>query len=116
MILLRLAAGGRIGIRTDDAVWANPSAWGSIVRLADGTTFEVEHTVEELSKLVPALWFRAGDIALNPDRIVTIWEQGATLHYTLETGLKMTQYDVDLHEFVDIIRKAREDRRKMGLG
>ncbi|EJL27382.1 hypothetical protein PMI01_03863 [Caulobacter sp. AP07] len=111
MIVLRLAAGGRVAVRPEDVVAAQSSPWGAVVLLAsDSSTFEVEHSADQMAKLIPSLWLHGDGTVINPDRIASIWEQDGDLHYRLEGGLQMTQRGVDLHQFMDAIETARRQR------
>lgn len=111
MIVLRLAAGGRVAVRGPDVAVAQKSPWGCIIQLAsDGTAFETEHSLDRIGELLPDLWFRGLDTFLNPDRIASIWEEGGRLHYRLEGGLVVSQAGADLHQFLEAIEEGRRGR------
>jgi len=115
MIVLRLAAGGRVALRAVDVAAVQASPWGAIVLLAsNGSKFEVEHSVDEIVNLIPSLWFRAPETAFNPDMIASIWEESGKLYYRLEGGLEMTQDSADLHQFIEAINLARAQRLQTG--
>lgn len=111
MLVLRLAAGGRVAVRPADVAAAQTSPWGSVVLLAsDGQRFEVEHSIEQLGKMLPSLWLHGDGTIVNPDLIVSIWEEGGQLHYQVEGGLRMTQAGADIHQFLEAIEGARAQR------
>lgn len=111
MILLRLADGGRVGVRPEDIAAAQTSPWGAILLLAsDKSTFETEHSIEELSRLIPSLWLHGDGTVINPDHIASIWEKDGELHYRLVGGLEITQRGVDLNQFMESIELARKQR------
>ena len=111
MIVLRLAAGGRVAVRAQDVALAQVSAWGSVIVLAsDGSRFEVEHRLDDLPGFGLDLWFRGEDVRINPDQICSVWETGGELHYRIAGGIVITQPDVDLHQFLAAIEGARANR------
>ena len=111
MIVLRLAAGGRVAVRGDDVSIAQNSSWGSIITLAgNGAQYEVEQNLTQLRDLVPGLWFQGPGLILNPDHIASIWEEGGELHYRLAGGVEFAQAGADLHQFMAAIEDAPAQR------
>ncbi len=110
MKIFRLAAGGRIAIRSEDIVVAQVSPWGSIVQLTGGAAFELEHSLEDLVEMVDVLTFDADGTRLNPDRIAMIWEGDGVLHYRMDGGLELRQSYVDLDLLIKAVDQARRNR------
>ncbi|MDG2522887.1 hypothetical protein P7B02_15225 [Caulobacter segnis] len=115
MIVLRLAAGGRIAVNPEDVVAAQPSVWGTVINLAStGDGFEVEHTVEDLRKRLKGLNLMAGETAINPNLLASIYEINSVLHFKMKGGLEMRQTGVDIDHFLDAI--AQVDAHAAGDG
>jgi hypothetical protein len=97
-----------MAVHEKDVAVVQTSPWGCAVMLAsDGSRFEVEHTIEQMAEMLPALRLRTDETFIDPDHISSIWEEGGKLHYTIRGGLKMTQSGVDLHEFLAALEQGQ---------